>query len=55
MLSGGRVTLLELHFPASLLWPVSGGWAGGETIKKLMELSVCIHQDGVRKTEPTPV
>lgn len=35
MLSGSRVILLELHFPPSLLWPMAGGWAGGETIKKL--------------------
>lgn len=54
MLSGGE-TLLELRFSTSLYWPVAGGWTGGETIRKLMELSMCIPQDGVRKTESTPV
>lgn len=38
MLSGGGVALLELRFSTSPWWPVSGGLAGGETIKRLMGL-----------------
>lgn len=50
MLSGGGATL-----PEKCIWPVAGGWAGGETINEAMALSMCIYQDGVKGTEPTSV
>lgn len=44
MLSGDRMTTSVLHFSVYLWWPVAGGLAG-DTIKKLMELSKCIHSE----------